>query len=537
MQQTAIKISLLLFSIWTLTGCSVDGFESDSSDLTPEESLIAGMIIGESVSENRGGLLSSFSEAFAIPTSSGLIDGPSPLSGGSFRDLHNYNHEFDSQSGKHTVTFSKQSENDLFSTDSDYTLIYIFFDSDQQPLASPETQQSQIDGVDFRAVRNGEITGDSKQSVFTRTDRLFVEGISSASDILSIDGYHSGEGLFTHTRNNGSTVQREYNLDLNYLDIRINKELVLRNRNFRAGVNGAFSYESTIRQEGNGNGGAGTKIVNGTVELNGDGTALLKFREQLDTFRLRLANGEVFDDDEFEGRVTRVNLQDRIFTLSNGQRIQINDQTEIKEEDFNSLEEVALAVNNGVRVIAEGDYYHPDETVNLWIATEVEFELESNEFQDLIAYVNLEQSSITLVNGDELFITEETGIEFEDGLASLRDVADAVNKGMPVEAEGEFYIEIETGKRMLKDVEFEFNFDEFDENVIAVSLEESTFTLENGRVVKITEDTIIDDDGDFLSLEEVAEALHNNEEVEAEGKYYFDSSSGFWIAVSVEFED
>lgn len=537
MQPTAIRIFLLLFSILALTGCSVDGFESDSSNLTPEESLIAGMIIGESVSENRGGLLSSFSEAFAIPTSSGLIDGPSPLSGGSFRGLQNYNYEFDSESGKHTVTFSKQSENDLFSTDSDYTLIYIFFDSDQQPLASPETQLSQIDGVDFRAVRNGEITGDSKQSVFTRTDRLFIEGISSASDILSIDGYHAGNGLFTHTRNNGFTAQREYNLDLNYLDIRIDKELVLRNRNFRTGVNGAFSYESTIRQEGNGNGGAGTKIVNGTVELNGDGTALLKFREQLDTFRLRLANGEVFDDDEFEGRVTHVNLEDRIFTLSNGQRIQINDQTEIGEEDFATLEEVALAVNNGVRVIAEGDYYHPDENVNLWIATEVEFELESNEFEDLVVSVNLTENSFTLMNGDQFFITDKSEVEFEDGLNSLQDVAEAVVAGMPVEAEGDFYIELETGKRIVKEVEFEFNFDEFDEYVTAVNLSETTFTLENGQVVKVTENTVIDDDGDFLSLEEVAEALDNNEEVEAEGKYYFDSGSGFWIAVTVEFED
>ncbi|MEX1135381.1 MAG: DUF5666 domain-containing protein [Balneolales bacterium] len=535
MQPATIKISLLLLSLWALTGCSVDGFEGDSSGLTPEESLIAGQIIGESLSENRGGLLSSFPEAFAIPTSTGLINGPSPLSGESFRNLQNYNYEFETQSGQHRVTFSKQSENELFRTVSEYTLIYIFYNADQQPIASPESQQGRIEAVDFRAIRNGEIDGSIKKSIFTRTDRLFIEGISTSTDILSIDGFHAGNGLFTQISNDGSEIQREYFLDLNYLDLRINKELVQRNRNFRTGVNGAFSYESTIRQAGNGNNGSGTKIVNGTVELNGDGTALLKFREQFDSFRLRLANGEVFEDDEFEGRVTRVNLEDRIFTISNGQRIQINDQTEIEQEDFNTLEEVAQAVNNGVRVIAEGDYFHPDETVNLWIATELEFELESNEFQDLVASVNLEQHSIILANGDELFITEETDIEFNDDLTSLRDVADAVNEGMPVEAEGDFYIGIETGKRILKEVEFEFDFEEFEENVTSVNLSESTFTLENGRIVRLTDDTIISEESDFLTLEEVAEALDNEIRVEANGKYF--NSNGSWIAVIVEFEN
>ncbi len=520
-----------------LMSCSVDGFEQNTSTLTIEESIIAGQIIGESVSEKQEGLLSSFSEAFAIPTSSGLVDGPSALATGSFRNLENYAYSFDAETGEHTATFTKHTNTDILSSQTDYKLIYLFLHDDGNTIELPNNRRDLIEAVDFRAERIGEIQSASKQSIYTRNDRLFIEGISETGEFLSIDGFHSGEGLFTQLRNDGTQLEREYLLDVNYLDIRINKPVVLRNRNFRSGVNGAFSYEKTIRQASNGNNGPGTKIVNGTVELNGDGTALLRFREQFDTFRLRLANGEVFDDEEFEGRVTRVDLSERIFTISNGQRIQINDQTEIKEEDFNTLEEVAAAVNNGVRVIAEGDYFHPDQNVNLWIATEVEFELESNEFEDLVASVNLAENSFTLINGDQFYITDKSEVEFEDNLASLQDVAEAVEAGMPVEAEGDFYIEIETGKRIVKDVEFEFDFDEFDEKVISVNLAENTFTIESGKVILITENTVIDDDGDFLSLEEVAEALDEGEEVGAEGKFYFDPLTGFWIAVEVEFED
>jgi len=535
MKLSFLKISLVMMTLLLLQSCSIDGFEQNSSELTVEESLIAGQIIGESVSENQNGLLSSFSEAFAVPAESNLVTGPSPLSTGSFRNLENYSYDFESESGVHSVTFSRQENNQFFTTTSSYTLNYTFYDVNQNIIRFPADQPNEIEAVEFTALRSGEILADTKSSVFTRTDRLFIDGLSSESDILTIDGYHSGEGLFTQVRTDGSQIEREYLLDINFLDIRINKPVVLNSRNFRNGVTGALSYESTIREMGNGN--PGTKIVNGTVELNGDGTALLKFREQFDTFRLRLANGEVFDEDEFEGRVTRVNLQEQIFTISNGQRIQINNQTEIKDEDFNTLEEVAAAVNRGVRVIAEGEYFHPDENVNLWIATEVEFELESNEFEDLIASVNLNQSSFTLINGDEFFITEKSELEFDDDFESLQDVANAVEAGMPVEAEGEFFIDTDTGMRIVIEVEFEFDFDEFEEYVTSVDLGENTFTLETGKVVKITDQTIIDDDGDFLSLEEVAEALDEGEQVEAEGKFYFDSNSGFWIAVEVEFED
>ena len=528
-------VFLLLLSGVLFWSCEIDRFDREQPPLTEDETLLTGKIIGESISENRSGILSVFPEAFAIPTESGITQGPSLLSVGSFRNLMDYTYEFDPASGEHRVAFSTREDQKLLQSSASHTLIYRFLDRNGDTLAHPDQQPQRIETVFFEASRSGNIQTDARSSFYTRSDQLFIDGLSSASDVLTLDGFHSGEGTYHLHPPEEASIEREYQLDINYLDIRIQKTVVQNNRNFRSGVNGALSYESTVRQTHNG--ASESKIVNGTLELNGDGTALLKFREQFDTFRLRMDNGEVFDEDEFEGRVVGVDLPDQIFTIANGQRIQITDETEFDDGDFGTLQEVAVAVERGVRVIAEGDYVHPEEGVNLWIATEVEFELESNEFEDLVASASLSRNAFTLRNGDELFLTDRSEVEFEDELSSFEEVANAVTNGMPVKAEGEFYIDAETGKRLVKEVEFEFKLDEFDGDVVAVDLAEDTFTIEDGKVIKITEQTEIDDDGDYLSLQEVANALERGEEAEADGKGYLDASTGYIIAVTVEFDD
>lgn len=529
-----IKTTLVLIAL-LFQNCMIEGYEPGFQPLTDEEILLTGQIIGESLSEKQNGLLSNFPEAFAIPTQTYLIPGVTLLSPGSIRNLSNYRYEFDPNSGIHRVTFSKRDENLGFTSFSDDTLHYIFWDRNHNILAFPDQQGDMIDAVDFRAFRSGQIYADKKTSFFQRRDRLLIEGLSQTSDIISIDGYHSGKGIFVRIDPNGDRLEREYILEMNFLDIRINPAVINVNRNFRNGVFGAISYESTVTQ--NLNGAPETKIVNGTIELSGDGTALLRFNELFDTFRFKLQDGAVFDQDEFEGRITRVNLAENIFTMANGQRIQINHQTIIEPGDFFSLEEVISALSNGSRIIAKGNYFQPNKVINRWIATLLKFELESNEFEDFVKSVELMQNSFILLNGDQYFITNKSEVEFDDGLESLEDVRNALDTGLPVVAEGNFIIDPVTQKRNVTDVEFELEFDEFEEFVISVNLSDSFFTIESGKNVKVTDRTVIEDDGDYMNLYEVQQALNNQMRVLASGTFYFDYLSGFWIAIEVEFDD
>lgn len=527
-------ISAILALLFVTYGCTIDGFDETSSPVTEEESRFTGQIIGESISENQAGMLSTFSEAFAIPAENGLVQGPSLLSTGSFRNLENYQYSFNPDSVSHSASFTLRRETPLLSSDTKMELTYTFYNREDQPMEFPSRDRDQIEAVSFHSRQTGEIITGSKNSVFTRTDQLYINGLTEESELLTIDGFHTGEGLFSVSDSTESQTVREYILDLNYLDVSVNKSVVLANRNFRNGVNGALSYESTVR-DANGNSG-NTKIINGTIELNGDGTAILNFRERFEPFRLRLEDGSVFDEDEFEGRITQVNLDEQVFTIANGQRIKIDSGTEIDEDDFRSLEEVSEAMANGQRVVAEGEYVHPDEDVNLWVATEVEFERESSEFEDLVAAVNLSENSFTLLNGDQYFISTSSELEFDDGLTSLQDVSNAVENGLPVEAEGEFSIDSETGNRFVKEAEFEMDFDDFEDVVESVALSENQFTLRNGEIIRITDETVIDDESDFRTLEEVSEALSQDLIVKAEGDYYRAPSGSVWIAVEVEFE-
>jgi len=532
-----ITFILTLSVIWLMAGCSIDGYENASAPITDQEIQLAGQIIGESISENQSGILSTFSEAFAIPTSSGLITGPSLLSSGSFRNIEDYSYTYDSATGEHHVTYTVQRNTLLISSSTQVMLTYIFYDAGESTIEFPEQEMERIDAVDFRSEQSGTINTGSKNSVFSRTDRILLNGLNDQTDILTLDGFHSGEGLFSTTTATGNQIEREYLLDMNYLDIKINKAVVLLNRNFRNGVNGALSYESTVRVVNNGTSveTGNAKIVNGTIEMNGDGTALLNFRDQIEPIRLRLDDGDVFDDDEFEGRITNVDLEKQIFTIANGQRIRIDNQTAIDDGDFQSLNDVAVALNNGQRIVAEGDYFHPDENVNLWAATKVEFEEESNEFQKLLKSINFSSSSLTLINGDELFLTDDSDINFDDEFNSLQDVSDAVRDGLPVLADGKFSVDQQSANRLIDEVSFELEFDEFESVVTAADSISGSFKLANGRDVLITTETVIE--GDYLTIAEVQKALEQGLSVDADGDYYLGQTGDNWIAVQVKFSE
>ena len=523
--------------IWLITGCSIDGYDNASAPITDQEIQLTGQIIGESISENQSGILSTFSEAFAVPTSSGLITGPSLLSSGSFRNIEDYSHSYDSATGEHNVTYTVQRNTPLISSSTQVALTYIFYATDESIIEFPEQEMERINAVDFRSEQSGSITTGSKNSLFSRTDRILLNGLNDQSDILTLDGFHSGEGLFSTMTETGSQIEREYLLEMNYLDIKIDKAVVLLNRNFRNGVNGALSYESTVRIVNNGTAveTGNAKIVNGTIEMNGDGTALLNFRDQIEPIRLKLDDGDVFDDDEFEGRITDVDLEKQIFTIANGQRIRIDNQTVIDDGDFHSLNEVAVALNNGQRIVAEGDYFQPDENVNLWVATEVEFEEESNEFEELLESINLSTNSLTLVSGDELFLTDNSDINFDDEFNSLQAVSDAVQEGLPVLADGKFFVDQQSANRLIDEISFELEFDEFESIVTIADSVTGNFKLANGRDVSITTDTVIE--GDYLSLADVQTAIEQGLSVEADGDYYLGQTGDIWIAVHVNFSD
>jgi hypothetical protein len=526
---------LALLAILNTTGCMIDRFDGGSAAPDETELRLTGQIIGESVSESDNGVLSSFSEAFALPTPDGLKPGKSIFPYGSYDRVTGYTYSYDPARGVHQVRFSQNNSNVVAQAASVFDLEYTFRRADGSLIAEPSADAASIETVVFEGRRSGSIETANKRSFFSRTDQMVIGGLYASSEILTIDGFHSGEGSFTKTDSNGVSVQRDYVLDMNFLDIRIERARVEQNRNFRTGVSGALSYESTITRTGQA--GPQNRIVNGTLEFNGDGTALLRFFNVIDQFRLRLQNGELFDEDEFEGRVVNVTTDQNTFTLANGQRIKIDRNTLIDDDgDFFTLAEVAGAVGSNIRVIAEGDYYRPDPTGNLWIAIEVEFERESNEFEDIVTSVDVLNRTFDLRNGDRYYMNDASEIDDDSDFMTLEELADAIETGIPVEADGSFFFDTATSRRIVKEVEFESELLEIDEIVVSVDPEEQSFTTDSGKKIFINEKTVFNDDSEYMSLQEVADGLEGGQSIKVDADIYRDQATGQWTALVVDFE-
>lgn len=201
-----------------------------------------------------------------------------------------------------------------------------------------------LDGVLFNGFRSGIITTHQGSSTFSRTDQWAVTGLSPTSTTLIIDGWHRGEGTFGNV---------SYTIDIRFLNISIDRTLALATKSLSQGVTGTMTY--AVRLERTDVASPLSKTLNGTVEFRGDGTALMRYGTVAAPPRtLSVNTGEVLEEDEFEGVVSRV--ENRVVVLTNGERIRVPTDSVIDEDsDFLTLAEVIQALANGVRVRAEGD--------------------------------------------------------------------------------------------------------------------------------------------------------------------------------------
>lgn len=463
---SSIKYKLLfggfLLSLAIIAGCTLDTTSAGEGTLTEEDLQATGEVLGEALSSDNSGVLLSLNDALTSISSQDFIPATHSSTLQNLRsgrgDERNYQYRYDQNSGIHNISFDRVVNQPLFSKTVTDTLNYIFKDAGGNVIELPREESNHIESITYNGRREGEIITSEKNSYFVRRDTFLVDGVSDASAVLSIDGVHNSEGVIdidTPTDN----FRRNYELEINFLNIEIRKSAT-GNINFRRGVTGTQSWEMTVSRIGNGR--TGSQTLRGTIELSGDGTALLRFQNAFQRYQINLNDGDVKNqDEEFEGQVQSVNLSQQNFTLLNGRTIYLNENTEIDDDDYPSLEAVQQAINNEFFVWAEGEGELQD---GQFVAEEVEFENEDND-------------------------DEEGSIEFE-------------------------------------------------ERVTSVNLTASTFTLAGSAIVKVTEETIFDDDGDYQTLQAVSEALNNGLEIEAEGNAYeaIDDPSVDLIATEVEFE-
>ena len=281
-------------------GCNtVNTTEQEFSD---EEIEIAGEIIAESLSNERGGFMSSLYDAFSEVDEDGINYQHSSANSELFSSSNNtysnvnrngeseYSAEYDPDTGEHIITFIRFFQGPLLTKSISVLNKYIFSDVNREFLQFPRRQQNLIETIDFKGVRSGMAQNERRTSSFTRTDTLFTTGISSESDILSLEGSHDGEGEMTANlvRATGTT-ERSYRVRFDFQNIQVDKAVVRESGSLENGITGIVTYRLKMTRTTDGQ--TREKTLNGIIELTGDGQALLRFDRIKDTFTIALRKG------------------------------------------------------------------------------------------------------------------------------------------------------------------------------------------------------------------------------------------------------
>lgn len=292
---------ILAFAASTLLyGCNT--VNSSEPDISEEELEIAGEIIGASLSEEQDGLLSSVYDAFSTISQTGIsYAGPATSMQKTSADSadrpgrgfeRNFSVDYNPETGEHTVSFDRSFEGPNLEKSMSVLNTYIFTDVDQEFLEFPRRDSEMIETIDFKGMRTGSAETERRSSSFTRTDTLFASGISNESAILTIDGKHNGEGqMSVELPQLERSGERTFEVQFEFQNIQIDKAIVRENGNLEEGITGLITYSMEMTRTKDGD--TKEKSLSGTIELTGDGSALLRFDRFKNTFLVRLRDGMI----------------------------------------------------------------------------------------------------------------------------------------------------------------------------------------------------------------------------------------------------
>ncbi|MEO1022255.1 MAG: hypothetical protein AAFW89_06900 [Bacteroidota bacterium] len=278
------------------TGCS--SVNNDVEALSDEDISLAAEILGQSVSDNSSGVLSSMYDAVSDIGTAGISYGDAALfksadprnDDGRGRE-RNFSYSYDPETGIHSMSYERSVVRDEFSKSVSVNQQHIFTTLTGRFIQFPRANRDSIETIDFIGNKSGESSSPRRENAFSRIDTMNIDGLHSSSSSIVFNGTHNGSGSASAVLRDGSEVSRDYEVNLEYIDVAIEKDSVVAYGNLEQGVTGTFNYSMVMNRIVDGE--PEETVVEGTIELVGDGTALLEFRQVRRTFRIFLDEGEV----------------------------------------------------------------------------------------------------------------------------------------------------------------------------------------------------------------------------------------------------
>lgn len=287
------KLLLLGLSIsFTFAACSA--VNNDVESLSSEDIELATQIISESVADESSGIVSSLYDAVSTVGSDGIKYSNNQAKAapddknGRGRES-NYSYDYNPDNGTHTLSYSREVSNNNFSKSISLLNTYIFKTTEDRFIAFPKKNKHLIESIDFTGNKSGAMSSRHRNSNFARIDTFAITGLHQTSNLVTIDGKHHGEGTASGMTSDSVAASRNFTVDIEFINIEMDKAVIEENKNLEEGITGTLSYKIvTNKTVGDQN---VEDVIEGTIELDGDGTALLRFKKIPKVVRFSLKDG------------------------------------------------------------------------------------------------------------------------------------------------------------------------------------------------------------------------------------------------------
>lgn len=288
----ALSLTLMIL----FAACSA--VNNDVESLTDEDIELATQIIGESVSSDNSGVMGSIYDAMSAVGQDGISyndrrNKADDDHSGRGRES-NYSYEYDPETGTHTLEYNRSVNRGEFSKSVSLLNTYVFKSPEGDFIARPRANADSIESIDFTGNKSGQLVSRKKNSNFSRADTFAIAGLHSTSSVVSIDGTHFGEGTATGMVRDSVEASREYTVNIEFLNVEIEKDSVEANGNLEQGVTGTLNYSIVINKTFGDE--SDENVIEGTIEMDGDGTALLRFKKIAKVVRFSLKDGSREED-------------------------------------------------------------------------------------------------------------------------------------------------------------------------------------------------------------------------------------------------
>ncbi|MCA1801576.1 MAG: hypothetical protein LC662_03855 [Rhodothermaceae bacterium] len=283
-----------VLTAFLFTAC--DTVNTSEEKLTDADIAAIQSIIGDAISDQGEGFMSEMYDITSDISQTGMEqtysegDGQTadtetrPRIGLRSQYQANYNPE----TGWHQIAFRRSYEGEVFEKYMAALLRYRFSTELGRYLEWPRRHQDFIHKVEFEGRREGYHIGPFRSSEYLRRGTWTLEGFNTG--VMTLAGRQNNSGTMSVVLREGGTAEREFDLRFEVVDVTITQPDE-ESGQLEQHVTGTLNYQITLTQTRNGE----SRVVQnrGTIELNGDGSALLRLMGLSRVVRIDLATGQV----------------------------------------------------------------------------------------------------------------------------------------------------------------------------------------------------------------------------------------------------